>query len=52
MIVKKGAIGYRQIRIQLNRKRKTAYSRKRYYRIMKSLGLKAVIKKNAPPILK
>lgn len=45
---KKGAIGYRQIRIQLNRKRKTSYSRKRYYRIMKSLGLKAVIKKKRP----
>lgn len=42
---KKGAIGYRQIRMQLNIKLKRRYSRKRYYRLMKALGIKAMIKK-------
>lgn len=49
---KKGAIGYRQIRIQLNRKLKMHYSRKRYYRLMKALGIKAVIKKKRPTYIK
>lgn len=49
---KKGAIGYRQIRIQLNRKFKRNYSRKRYYRLMKVLGIKAVIKRKRPTYVK
>ncbi|WP_314576542.1 IS3 family transposase [Enterococcus gilvus] len=49
---KKGAIGYRQIRIQLNRTFKKNYSRKRYYRLMKVLGIKAVIKKKRPTYVK
>lgn len=49
---KKGAIGYRQIRIQLNRKFKSTYSRKRYYRLMKALGIKAVINKKRPTYVK
>jgi Transposase and inactivated derivatives len=49
---KKGAIGYRQIRIQLNRKLKKHYSRKRYYRLMKALSIKAVIKKKRPTYIK
>lgn len=49
---KKGAIGYRQIRLQLNRKFGTTYSRKRYYRLMKALGLKAIIKKKRPNYVK
>lgn len=49
---KKGAIGYRQIRIQLNRTFKKNYSRKRYYRIMKVLGIKAMIKKKRPTYVK
>ncbi|OTO77359.1 MULTISPECIES: IS3 family transposase [unclassified Enterococcus] len=49
---KKGAIGYRQIRMQLNIKLKKHYSRKRYYRLMKVLGIKAVIKKKRPTYIK
>lgn len=49
---KKGAIGYRQIRMQLNIKLKRRYSRKRYYRLMKALGIKAVIKKKRPNYVK
>lgn len=45
---KKGAIGYRQIRLQLNRKLGVLYSRNRYYRLMKAMGLKAIIKKKRP----
>lgn len=47
---KKGAIGYRQIRMQINRKLKKQYSRNRYYRLMKAIGIKAVIKKSVPLI--
>lgn len=49
---KKGAIGYRQIRLQLNRTFKRNYSRKRYYRLMKVLGIKAVIKRKRPTYVK
>lgn len=49
---KKGAIGYRQIRMQLNIKLKKHYSRKRYYQLMKVLGIKAVIKKKHPTYIK
>ncbi|MFB5676430.1 IS3 family transposase [Paenibacillus terreus] len=44
----KGILGYRQMRIQLNRKLKKNYNRKRYYRIMRELELKAVIRKKRP----
>ncbi|MGZ0041518.1 IS3 family transposase [Paenibacillus ottowii] len=40
-----GILGYRQMRTQLNRKLKKSYNRKRYYRIMRSLELRAVIRK-------
>jgi len=49
---KKGAIGYRQIRMQINRKLKKQYSRNRYYRLMKAIGIKAVIKKKRPTYIK
>lgn len=49
---KKGAIGYRQIRMQVNTKLKKHYSRKRYYRLMKAMGIKAVIKKKRPLYVK
>ncbi|WP_370872413.1 IS3 family transposase [Paenibacillus zeirhizosphaerae] len=42
---RKGILGYRQMRTQLNRKLKKNYNRKRYYRIMRALELKAVIRK-------
>ncbi|WP_339806508.1 IS3 family transposase [Paenibacillus sp. FSL R5-0766] len=42
-----GILGYRQMRTQLNRKLKKRYNRKRYYRIMRALELKAVIRKKA-----
>ncbi|BFH14327.1 DDE-type integrase/transposase/recombinase [Paenibacillus melissococcoides] len=45
---RKGGLGYRQIRTQLNRKLKKNYNKKRYYRIMRALGLKAVIRKKRP----
>ncbi|WP_212958949.1 IS3 family transposase, partial [Paenibacillus albilobatus] len=35
-----GILGYRQMRTQLNRKLKKQYNKKRYYRIMRALGLK------------
>ena len=41
-----GILGYRQMRTQLNRKLNQTYNKKRYYRIMCALGLKAVIRKN------
>ncbi|MDT2236850.1 IS3 family transposase [Paenibacillus larvae] len=34
---RKGVLGYRQIRTQLNRKLKKSYNKKRYYRIMRAL---------------
>jgi transposase InsO family protein len=49
---RKGALGYRQIRTQLNRKLKVNYNKKRYYRIMRALGLKAVIRKKRPNYVK
>ena len=49
---KKGAIGYRQIRMQLNIKLKKRYSRKRYYRLMKAPGIKAIIKKKRQTYVK
>lgn len=42
---RKGILGYRQMRIQLNRKLKKKYNKKRYYRIMYALGLQSVIRK-------
>jgi len=49
---RKGILGYRQMSIQLNRKRKKTYNKKRYYRIMHALGLKAVIRKKRPNYVK
>ncbi len=49
---RKGALGYRQIRTQLNRKLKKNYNKKRYYRIMCALGLKAVIRRKRPNYVK
>lgn len=49
---RKGILGYRQMRIQLNRKLKKKYNKKRYYRIMRALGLKAVIRKKRPHYVK
>jgi transposase InsO family protein len=49
---RKGVLGYRQIRTQLNRKLKKNYNKKRYYRIMRALGLKAVIRKKRPNYVK
>ncbi|WCF11067.1 IS3 family transposase [Paenibacillus thiaminolyticus] len=49
---RKGILGYRQIRTQLNRKLKKNYNKKRYYRIMRALGLKAVIRKKRPNYVK
>ncbi|MGO0059935.1 IS3 family transposase [Brevibacillus fluminis] len=49
---RKGALGYRQIGTQLNRKLKKNYNEKRYYRIMRALGLKAVIRKKRPNYVK
>ena len=47
-----GILGYRQMRTQLNRKLKKSYNRKRYYRIMRALELKAVIRKKRPNYVK
>jgi len=49
---RKGILGYRQIRTQLNRKLKKKYNKKRYYRIMRALGLKAVIRRKRPSYVK
>ena len=49
---RKGILGYRQIRTQLNRKLKKNYNKKRYYRIMRALGLKAVIRRKRPNYVK
>lgn len=49
---RKGILGYRQMRIQLNRKLKKKYNKKRYYRIMRALGLQAVIRKKRPHYVK
>ncbi|WP_458462593.1 IS3 family transposase [Paenibacillus sp.] len=47
-----GILGYRQMRTQLNRKLNQTYNKKRYYRIMRALGLKAVIRKKRPHYVK
>ncbi|MEV2308967.1 IS3 family transposase [Paenibacillus larvae] len=49
---RKGVLGYRQIRTQLNRKLKKSYNKKRYYRIMRALELKAVIRRKRPNYVK
>ena len=49
---RKGILGYRQIRTQLNRKLNKKYNKKRYYRIMRALGLKAIIRKKRPHYVK
>lgn len=49
---RKGILGYRQMRTQLNRKLKKKYNKKRYYRIMRVLGLKAIIRKKRPDYVK
>jgi len=49
---RKGILGYRQMRNQLNRKLKKKYNKKRYYRIMQALGLKAVIRKKRSSYVK
>jgi hypothetical protein len=49
---RKGILGYRQMRTQLNRKLKKKYNKKRYYRIMLALGLKAIIRKKRPHYVK
>ena len=49
---RKGILGYRQMRTQLNRKLKKKYNKKRYYRIMRVLGLKAIIRKKRPHYVK
>lgn len=45
---RKGIVGYRQMRLQLNRKLKKSYNKKRYYRIMGALRLQAVIRRKRP----
>lgn len=47
-----GILGYRQMRIQLNRKLKENHNKKRYYRVMRALGLKAVIRRKRPNYVK
>ncbi|WP_237728452.1 IS3 family transposase [Paenibacillus sp. OSY-SE] len=49
---RKGILGYRQMHTQLNRKLKKKYNKKRYYRIMRALGLKAIIRKKRPHYVK
>ncbi len=49
---RKGILGYRQMRTQLNRKLTKKYNKKRYYRIMRALGLKAIIRKKRPHYVK
>jgi transposase InsO family protein len=49
---RKGILGYRQMRTQLNRKLKKKYNKKRYYRIMRALGLKSVIRRKRPSYVK
>lgn len=47
-----GILGYRQMSTQLNRKLNKQYNKKRYYRIMRALGLQAVIRKKRPRYVK
>ncbi|MFD2117188.1 IS3 family transposase, partial [Paenibacillus yanchengensis] len=49
---RKGVLGYRQMRTQLNRKLKKKYNKKRYYCIMRALGLKSVIRRKRPSYVK
>lgn len=49
---RKGILGYRQMRTQLNRKLKKKYNKKRYYRMMCALGLKAVIRRKRASYVK
>jgi len=49
---RKGILGYRQMRTQLNRKLKKKYNKKRYYRTMRALGLKAIIRRKRPNYVK
>lgn len=51
-VKRKGILGYRQMCLQLNRKLKKTYNKKRYYRIMRALGLKSVIRKKRPYYVK
>jgi len=51
-IKRRGILGYRQMRTQLNRKLKKQYNKKRYYRIMRALGLKSVIRRKRPSYVK
>jgi len=50
--LRRGILGYRQMRIQLNRKLKKRYNKKRYYRVMRALGLKSIIRKKQPNYVK
>ena len=45
-------LGYRQMMTQINRKLKTSYNKKRFYRLMKSLGIRSIIRKKRPNYLK
>lgn len=45
---RKGIVGYRQMCLQLNRKLKKSYNKKRYYRVMSALALQAVIRRKRP----
>ena len=45
-------LGYRQMTTQINRKLKTSYNKKRFYRLMKSLGIRSIIRKKRPNYLK
>lgn len=45
-------LGYRQMMTQINRKLKTSYNKKRFYRLMKSLGIHSIIRKKRPNYLK
>ena len=49
---RKGILGYRQMRTQLNRKLKKKYNKKRYYRIIRALGLRVVIRRKQPSYVK
>lgn len=49
---RKGILGYRQIRTQLNRKLKKKYNKKPYYPILRALGLKLIIRKKRPYYVK
>ena len=44
-------LGYRQMMTQINRKLKTSYNKKRFYRLMKSLGIRSIIRKKRPNYL-